>query len=74
MKRLRVTVLSCVILLASGGSVTAQVAGSTRLGVAVEEMRVVANGWSARKQILRQPVYNEQTQKGGDHRRPDRRH
>ena len=43
----------------------AQVAGSTRLGVAVEEMRVVAAGWSAKKQILRQPVYNEQTQKVG---------
>src|SRR5262245_28148534 len=65
MKRLRVTALSCIILLASGGSVAAQVAGSTRRGVAVEEMRMVAKGWSAKKQILRQPVYNEQTQKVG---------
>jgi PRC-barrel domain len=65
MKRLRVTALSCIILLGSGGSVTAQIAGSTRLGIAVEEMRVVAAGWSAKKQILRQPVYNEQTQKVG---------
>ena len=65
MKRLGVTALSCIILLGSGGSVTAQIAGSTRLGVAVEEMRVVAAGWSAKKQILRQPVYNEQTQKVG---------
>jgi len=65
MKPLRVTALSCAILLASGGSVAAQVAGSTRLGVAVEEMRIVANGWSAKKQILRQPVYNEQQQKVG---------
>jgi PRC-barrel domain len=65
MKRLRVTALSCIILLGSGGSVDAQVAGSTRLGVAVAEMRVVAAGWSAKKQILRQPVYNEQTQKVG---------
>ena len=65
MKRLRVTALSCTILLASGGSVAAQVAGSTRLGVAVEEIRIVADGWSAKKQILRQPVYNEQQQKVG---------
>ena len=65
MKRLRVTALSCIILLGSGGSVAAQIAGSTRLGVAVAEMRVVAAGWSAKKQILRQPVYNEQTQKVG---------
>ena len=65
MKRLRVTALSCIIPLGSGGSVTAQIAGSTRLGVAVEEIRVVAAGWSAKKQILRQPVYNEQTQKVG---------
>ena len=65
MKRLSVTGLSCIILLASGGSVAAQVAGSTQVGVAVAEMRVVAAGWSAKKQILRQPVYNEQAQKVG---------
>lgn len=65
MKRLSVTALSCIILLATGGSVAAQVAGSTRVGVAVEEMRVVAEGWSAKKQILRQPVYNEQQQRVG---------
>ena len=65
MKRLSVTALSCTILLVSGGSVAAQVAGSSRIGVAVEEMRAVAVGWSAKKQILRQPVYNEQQQKVG---------
>ena len=65
MKRPRVTALLCTVLLASGSSAAAQIAGSTRLGVAVEEMRIVANGWSAKKQILRQPVYNEQQQKVG---------
>src|SRR5262249_58346979 len=65
MKGLRITAWLCTTLVATGGSVAAQVAGSTRLGVAVEEMRVVAVGWSAKKQILRQPVYNEQTQKVG---------
>jgi hypothetical protein len=65
MTRLGLTALSCAILLATVGSVAAQVAGSTRLGVTVEEMRAVAVGWSAKKQILRQPVYNEQQQKVG---------
>jgi sporulation protein YlmC with PRC-barrel domain len=65
MKRLGLVALSCVILLASAGDAAAQIAGSTRLGVTVEEMRAVAVGWSAKKQILRQPVYNEQTQKVG---------
>ena len=65
MKRLSVTALSCTILLVSGGSVAAQVAGSSRIGVAVEEMRAVAVGWSAKKQILRQSVYNENQQKVG---------
>ncbi len=65
MKRLGLAGLSCVILLAPAVDAAAQVAGSTRLGVAVEEMRAVAVGWSAKKQILRQPVYNEQNQKVG---------
>src|SRR5262249_2918611 len=65
MKRLRVTALSCLILLPSGGSVAAQVAGSAPLGRAGAGMGGVAAGWSAKKQILRQPVYNEQTQKVG---------
>jgi sporulation protein YlmC with PRC-barrel domain len=65
MKRPGLVALSCVILLASADYAAAQIAGSTRLGVAVEEMRAVAVGWSAKKQILRQSVYNEQNQKVG---------
>lgn len=65
MKRLGLVVLSCVVSLAAADHAAAQVAGSTRLGVAVEEMRAVAVGWSAKKQVLRQPVYNEQKQKVG---------
>ncbi len=65
MKRLGLVALSCVVLLAPAGHAAAQVAGSTRVGVTVEEMRAVAIGWSAKKQILRQPVYNEQNQKVG---------
>jgi len=53
------------VLLASAGYAAAQVAGSTRVGITVEETRAVAVGWSAKKQILRQSVYNEQSQKVG---------
>jgi hypothetical protein len=65
MKLLGLVSLSCVVLFAPAGHAAAQVAGSTRVGVTVEEMRAVAVGWSAKKQILRQLVYNEQNQKVG---------
>ena len=65
MKRMGLATLACVVLLAPPSDAPAQVAGSTRLGIAVEEMRAVAVGWSAKKQILRQSVYNEQNQKVG---------
>jgi sporulation protein YlmC with PRC-barrel domain len=57
--------LSWLIALGLGGHAAAQVAGSTRLGVTVEELRTVALGWSAKKQILGQPVYNEKNEKVG---------
>jgi len=65
MRRLALVTLSCALLLAPAGHAGAQVAGSTRVGVAIEEMRALALGWSAKKQILRQPVYNEQKQRVG---------
>src|SRR5882672_8726678 len=40
-------------------SAFAQVAGSTTVGVAVTEMREVALGWSAKKQILGKTIFNE---------------
>ena len=64
MKRMAVGALA-VLVLVPGGYVAAQVAGSTRLGVAVEEMKAVALGWSVKKQILGQYVYNEQNQRVG---------
>jgi sporulation protein YlmC with PRC-barrel domain len=45
--------------------VSAQVAGSTLLGVAYAEMRDVASGWSATRQLLGQNVYNEKNEKVG---------
>ncbi len=65
MNRLALVAPSFVVLLALAGLASGQIAGSTRVGVSVEEMRAVAVGWSAKKQILRQPVYNEQNQRVG---------
>jgi sporulation protein YlmC with PRC-barrel domain len=41
---------------------SAQVAGSTLLGVAAAEMREVTLGWSAKRQVLGKPVYNDKNQ------------
>jgi len=49
--------LSWIVALGPGGHAAA------RLGVAVEELRTVALGWSAKKQILGQPVYSEKNGK-----------
>jgi sporulation protein YlmC with PRC-barrel domain len=64
MKRMALVALSFIVLSAAGYA-AAQVAGSTRLGVAVEETKAVALGWSAKKQVLGQAVYNEQNQRVG---------
>ncbi len=43
----------------------AQVAGSTVIGVSVSETREVSKGWSAKRQILGQPVYNHTNERVG---------
>ena len=43
----------------------AQVAGTTLLGVSVAEMHDVALGWSAKRTILGQPVYNDNNDRVG---------
>src|SRR5258708_21351914 len=43
----------------------AQVAGSTPLGVSVAELRDGTLGWSAKRQVLGQPVYNDKSQRIG---------
>ncbi len=52
-----------VLLLPAAGS--AQVAGSTLIGVAAAEMREVAVGWSAKRQILGKAVFNDKNQRIG---------
>jgi sporulation protein YlmC with PRC-barrel domain len=43
----------------------APVAGGAVIGVTVTEIAVLANGWSAKKQILGKDVYNDKNEKLG---------
>jgi len=54
-----------VLLSAGGGSYGQPVAGSTQLGVSVAELRDVATGWSAKRQIIGQRVYNDKDENIG---------
>ena len=55
-----------LVMSVATGEVAAQVAGSTNLGVTSEELKAVALGWSAKKQILGKPVYNDHNDRVGD--------
>jgi sporulation protein YlmC with PRC-barrel domain len=57
--------LAGLIVAGSAGRLGAQVAGSTTIGVSVEEMKAVAIGWSAKKKILGKAVYNDKNEKIG---------
>jgi hypothetical protein len=65
MKMVSVLLVSCTLAFMPGDYAMAQVAGSTRLGVSVEEVKIVASGWSAKKQILGKTVFNEKNEKVG---------
>ena len=65
MKMVSVLLVSCTLAFMPGDYAMAQVAGSTRLGVSVEEVKIVASGWSAKKQILGKTVFNENNEKVG---------
>lgn len=63
-KLLSSTILASVALMGSV-HVQAQVAGSTVVGVAVAEMREVALGWSAKRQIFGKAVFNDKNERIG---------
>lgn len=63
MKRMGVLALSSILVLSATPRITAQVAGS--VGAGTVEMRALALGWSAKKQILGKTVYNEKKDKVG---------
>ena len=58
-----VAIVSLVIAAGAAGS-AAQTAGSTL--ISTEQLREVATGWSAKKQILGKDVYNDAGEKIGD--------
>jgi sporulation protein YlmC with PRC-barrel domain len=57
--------LAGLIVAGTGSEILAQVAGSTTMGITVEEMKVVALGWSAKKKIMGKAVYNDKNEKIG---------
>ena len=66
MRHMVIAGLMGVMMTVAAVDVAAQVAGSTTTGVTVEELKTLALGWSAKKQILGKPVYNDKNEKVGD--------
>lgn len=64
-KHMAIAVLSGLAMMTVLPTAIAQVAGSTILSVSVDEMKDVALGWSAKKTILGQDVYNDKNEKIG---------
>lgn len=64
MKSIHILVLASIALTVLSVS-RAQVAGSTVVGISIAEAREVASGWSAKRQILGQPVFNDKDERVG---------
>jgi sporulation protein YlmC with PRC-barrel domain len=58
--------LIALLLTPATVDVRAQTAGERKLGVTVIELNDVIKGWSARRQILGQHVYNDKNEKIGE--------
>jgi sporulation protein YlmC with PRC-barrel domain len=66
MKRnILVAMTSASVLLSATCGSFGQVAGSTQLGVAAAELREITKGWSAKRQIMGQTVYNDKDERVG---------
>ena len=62
----RATILLCAGIAWMSLIAQAEVAGPAALGVSSTELReVVTVGWSAKRQVLGEPVYNEKTERIG---------
>jgi sporulation protein YlmC with PRC-barrel domain len=64
MKSMKLLMLAAIVLISPTIS-HAQVAGSTLLGVSVAELQEVVNGWSVKRTVLGQPVYNDNNERVG---------
>ena len=60
-----VALTSVSVLLSATCASLGQVAGSTEIGVAAAELREITRGWSAKRQIIGQPVYNNKDERVG---------
>lgn len=67
MKRITLIMIvpAIISVLAIVGKAQPQVAGSPPIGGGVAEMKEIAAGWSAKKQILGHTLYNEKNEKVG---------
>ena len=61
-----VAVVLSLLMAVAAVPVAAQVAGSTTIGVSPDEVKTLTRGWSAKKQILGKPVYNDQDERVGE--------
>jgi sporulation protein YlmC with PRC-barrel domain len=66
MRKHQLLALSLAAVMGCSMPAFAQVAGRATLGVSVEETQAILKGWSVKKSILGQAVYNEQNQKIGE--------
>ena len=64
MKPMQFLMLAAFVLISPTIS-QAQVAGSTPLGVTVTELQAVVKGWSVKRTVLGQAVYNDKDEKVG---------
>jgi sporulation protein YlmC with PRC-barrel domain len=64
MKPMKFLLLAAFVLISPTIS-NAQVAGSTPLGVTVTELQAVVKGWSVKRTVLGQSVYNDKNEKVG---------
>ena len=64
MKPMHILMLAGIVLISPAAS-HAQVAGTTLLGVTVTELQEVTKGWSVKRTILGQPVYNDNKERVG---------
>jgi len=64
MKPTQFLLLAAIVLISPTIS-HAQVAGSTLLGVSVAELQEVVKGWSVKRTVLGQAVYNDKDEKVG---------
>jgi hypothetical protein len=65
MKRAILIPFASAILMLGVMPAAPQVAGSTTIGVSAAELRDVMEGWSAKRQILGEPVYSDKQERIG---------